>query len=255
MRINGKCERKKVNLSRLRRRLANWKGWDFLYPPRCPSCDNILPWGQRGLCEACHGIWKPVEEPYCLKCGKALAEDGMEYCMDCRRGEHFYTRGRALYEYPQVRDSLYRFKYKGRREYGDFYGEEIAARLGEVIAGWQPQLITAVPLHRSRRRRRGYNQAAVIAEALGAKLSIPVDAALLKRVRKTRPQKELTAQERQNNLKRAFKIRQNDVKLSTIIIIDDIYTTGSTIDEAALTLRKAGVEKIYFITLAIGLGR
>ena len=83
---------------------------------------------------------------------------------------------------------------------------------------------------------------------------IPVRADLIERTVKTAPMKDLSAAERQNNLKKAFKILRNDVKLNTIIIIDDIYTTGSTIDAMSREFRKAGVGRIYFITLAIGRG-
>ena len=83
---------------------------------------------------------------------------------------------------------------------------------------------------------------------------IPLVTNLIMRVHKTVPMKDLSVRERQNNLKKAFKICRNDVKLSTIIIIDDIYTTGSTIDAMSYELRKAGVERIYFMSLAIGRG-
>ena len=111
-----------------------------------------------------------------------------------------------------------------------------------------------MPIHTSKRRNRGYNQAEVLAKGLGAILHIPVENGLIRRIRKTAPMKDLSASERQNNLKRAFKICRNDVKLDTIIIIDDIYTTGSTIDAMSYELRRAGVKKIYFAALAIGRG-
>ena len=83
---------------------------------------------------------------------------------------------------------------------------------------------------------------------------IPVNRKLIIRKMKTRPQKDLTMQERQNNLKKAFKICQNDVKLSTIVIIDDIYTTGSTIDDMAKLLMASGIQKVYYVALAVGRG-
>ena len=111
-----------------------------------------------------------------------------------------------------------------------------------------------MPIHPSRKRMRGYNQAELIARALSEQSGIPVNTRLIIRSRKTLPQKGLNDGERQNNLKRAFKIRQNDVKLKTIVIIDDIYTTGSTIDAMAETLRGAGIESVYFMALAAGRG-
>ena len=109
-----------------------------------------------------------------------------------------------------------------------------------------------VPVHAARKRERGYNQAEALAGEIGRRMGIPVDFRLIKRVKKTLPQKLLDDRERQNNLKRAFKIARNDVKLKRVVIIDDIYTTGSTIDACALELKRAGVEKVYFIAIAIG---
>lgn len=123
-----------------------------------------------------------------------------------------------------------------------------------MILSWRPDALVPVPLHPERERKRGYNQAALLAQALGKRLNIPVLSDWLVRVKNTKPQKELEGTARQNNLKKAFKIVQDDVKLNTIVIIDDIYTTGSTIDAAALECRAAGVRRVFFITLAIGKG-
>lgn len=166
--------------------------------------------------------------------------------------EHKFTQGRALCEYRSIRQSLYRFKYKGRQEYAEVYGALLAAYLGDTIRSWNPDVLIPVPLHRARQRRRGYNQAELLAAELGKRLGIPADGKIVRRIKKTVPQKQLNRQMRQNNLKKAFKITRNDVKLSTIIIIDDIYTTGSTVDALAGIFREAGTENIYFITLAIG---
>ena len=116
------------------------------------------------------------------------------------------------------------------------------------------QALVPVPIHKSRQRKRGYNQAQLLAEVLSVYSGIPVCDTLIARCGKTRPQKNLTDRERQNNLKKAFKILQNDVKLSTIVIIDDIYTTGSTIDAMCEILSSVGISRIYCLTLAVGRG-
>lgn len=170
------------------------------------------------------------------------------------RRKHNFVRGRALYEYESAAASIYRLKYGGRQEYADFFGEEINRYLGDFIRQVKPDGLVPIPLHRSRERKRGYNQAALLARALGEYTGVPVYEKLLVRVKNTAPLKQQNPQERQNNLKRAFNISQNDVKLSTIIIIDDIYTTGSTIDAAAKVLTWQGAAEIYFITLACGAG-
>ena len=189
-----------------------------------------------------------------MKCGKELNNEEVEYCGDCMRHRHLFDRGRAVFAYKSMSDSIYRFKYKGRREYAVYYAECMAGRLGEWILQCRPDALIPVPIHASKLHIRGYNQAEVLAKELGSILHIPVETDLIKRVRKTSPMKDLSVSERQNNLKRAFKISRNDVKLSTVIIIDDIYTTGSTLDAMSYELRRAGAMHIYFVTRAIGKG-
>ncbi len=226
---------------------------DLCFPRRCPVCDRpVRPFGRK-ICPECEKALVFIREPRCLKCGKQLREE-TDLCHDCRRLRHRYTRGLALYSYGSVRGTLYRLKYAGRREYADYLGEEMAIRLGRQIRSWRPDALVPIPLHPSREKKRGYNQAALLAQSLGRKLDLPVLEGWLIRVRDTRPMKELEGARRQNNLKKAFKIVGNEVKLNTIVIIDDIYTTGSTIDEAALVCREAGVRQVYFVTLAIGKG-
>ena len=227
---------------------------DLIYPRRCTVCDKaVKPFGSL-ICEECTRKIKYVKAPYCQKCGKELRDKRALFCHDCAHKEHKYDRGLALFSYPSVADSIYRFKYQGRQEYAAYYAQRMARILGEKILSLHPDALVPVPIHSSKKRVRGYNQAEVLAKELGRILNIPVEAKLIKRVRKTVPMKELSVGERQNNLKKAFKICHNDVKLITIVIIDDIYTTGSTIDAMAYELRQAGIKHIYFAALAIGNG-
>lgn len=227
---------------------------ELLFPRRCPVCDRpVFPPGGL-ICKKCSEVPEYVHEPRCIRCGKGLKGDGGEYCYDCSRTVHYYDRGVVLYQYKSVRSVIYRFKYGGRQEYARFLGEDMALRLGKEILSWKPDALIPVPLHPEREKKRGYNQAALVAEWLGKKLEIPVVEDWLFRVENTRPQKELEGSARQNNLKKAFKLAGNDVKLNTIVIIDDIYTTGSTIDEIARICRRAGVKKIYFAALSVGNG-
>lgn len=226
----------------------------ILFPRRCPVCDEpVKPWNAL-VCTECVPKLVYIKPPHCLKCGKHIGDSGKEYCDDCALHEHIYDSGRALFSYRSVSASIARFKYRGRREYAAFFASCMADVLGPFINSCRAEALVPVPLHKSRLKKRGFNQAQVLAEALSAITGIPVRADLIVRAEKTAPMKDLSAAERQNNLKRAFKIRHNDVKLNIIIIIDDIYTTGSTIDAMSREFRKAGVERIYFITLAIGRG-
>lgn len=225
---------------------------DLVYPRRCPVCDKaVKPFGNL-ICEECEKKIIYNKAPFCAKCGKELKDKRAFFCHDCARRRHEYDRGMALFSYSGIADSIYRFKYAGRQEYAAYYGERMARILGKKILALQPDALVPVPVHPARKRKRGYNQAEVLAKELGALLDIPVDTKLIKRVRNTRAMKDLSAAQRQNNLKRAFKICRNDVKLDTVIIIDDIYTTGSTIDAMAGLLRQSGIKHIYFAALAIG---
>ena len=222
---------------------------EMIYPGRCPVCDDAVGYGRGLICGECSEDLKPITEPYCMKCGKPVRNEAFRMCRECstKADTYEYVRGRALYEYDgALKDSLYRFKYGGRREYARFYAERMANVMGEQIIGWKPQALIPIPVHRSRLRQRGYNQAAVLAKELSKIISVPVREDILIRSEKTRVQKELSADERRNNLKKALKIAHFDVKLKNIVLIDDIYTTGSTINAAASCLRDAGADNIYY---------
>ncbi len=235
---------------------------DIIYPGRCPVCDGltraieikggrIVP-GKLIHDECLSGI-QYVRGATCCKCGKPLEEDSdAEYCLDCMTVRHHYDRGFSVFQYRSISGSVYRFKYMGRQEYAGFYGLATRQVLGNRLAGLGIEAIVPVPMFRDKERTRGYNQARVYAEAVSAQLGIPLRTDLIQRVRNTVPMKELDIAGRRNNLKKAFIVCKNDVKFRCILIVDDIYTTGSTIDEIAHEFRMAGVAKIYFLTLAIG---
>lgn len=227
---------------------------DLIFPKHCPVCDEILVHSEYLICKKCKGKIKYIKEPVCMKCGKPLYDNDVEYCYDCSLKKHFFVKGMAVFEYNSIASSIYRFKYNGRQEYAEFYGKSVAGQLGEIIMRWEPQALIPVPLHPSKMRSRGYNQAEVLAKALSKETGIPVKRDLVIRCKKTLPQNSLNDEERQNNLKRAFKIYRNDVKLDTIVIIDDIYTTGSTIDAITREMHKAKIENVYYVALAIGKG-
>lgn len=228
-----------------------WK--ELLFPKRCAVCDEIVPMGHM-ICRDCRDKIIYIEDPCCIKCGKELKRQEKAYCEDCEKKQHRFHAGTALYDYGSMADSVFRFKNKGRAEYAEFYGMELAEKKGGWLRSIRPDALIPVPIHASKKNVRGYNQAELIARALSAHTGIPVNDSLIGRCKRTKPMKDLTDRERQNNLKRAFKILQNDVKLNTIVIIDDVYTTGSTIDAMAQVLQSIGISRIYFLTLTIGRG-
>ena len=224
----------------------------MIYPRRCPACDRPAGMGHL-ICPECQGKFRLIEDAFCLKCGRRINEEG-EYCEDCQKKKHRFQQGRALFEYNSVNQSIYRFKYKGRAEYADYFGEQLALHLEKEIRNWGIQGITAVPLHKTKLQKRGYNQAGLLAKRLAEQLELPYLENLIIRKRKTAPLKELSSNERQINLKNSFIVRDNDVKLKRVLVVDDIYTTGSTIDAISNELHKNGVDKVYFVTLSAGTG-
>lgn len=229
---------------------------DILFPRRCPVCDEIvLPRGSL-ICPECVKILSFVKGPVCKKCGKEVFSDRLEYCFDCTKHTRSFESGRALINYNDAaKDSMVKIKYKNKREYIDFYTEAICRRYGKQIARMRADVLVPVPVHPSRMKTRGYNQAELLARGIGRSLGIPVRSDLLRRSRKTAPQKELNPAERLKNLEQAFEAEGNFVGIETVILIDDIYTTGSTIEACTRALKRAGVKTVYFLTICIGRGQ
>ena len=223
-----------------------------VYPRRCPAChDAVRPFGA-AICEGCRSRFTYVKGPFCARCGKELADEEGQICEGCRRIDNGLSGGAALFHYNETaRASMGKFKYEGRCEYADFYAEELAARYREKILSWKPQRIVPVPVHKSRLKERGYNQAAELALRLGKALDIPVDLDLLKREKRTAAQKELGAGERAENLKGAFTASRSAEGLSAVLLVDDIYTTGLTMKNCAEALKAAGVKKVYGCAVCI----
>lgn len=231
---------------------------DIIYPHRCPVCDDVLNIGSEcTLCVKCRHNVEKVIEPFCLKCGKPIEDTDGQFCGDCRKKEHVYVQGRAAFVYDRhMKRSVAAFKYRGRREYGSYYAGEIVRKYESWLRDTKAQCLIPVPIHRERYRKRGYNQAKVIADDIGKAINLPVIDDYIQRGKNTEALKDLNEAQRKLCLKDAFFISESSKMLyrdlRCVILVDDIYTTGSTIDECASILKKAGVEKIYFICACIG---
>ena len=224
---------------------------DMLYPRRCPVCHDIAVPGGSRICNVCREKLKPITGPRCFRCSKPLKREEQEYCKDCRK-TRLFDQGIGIFPYGSVlQESLFKLKYGKRQEYGSFYGQIAAVYSREIIRNWGVEIIIPIPLHRKRMEKRGYNQEELIAEALGKTLCIPVDSRLMKRKVNTRPQKELDYRERKQNMKNAFFLKGEN-RYRRILLVDDIYTTGSTIEAAAELLKRNGAENVFFLTIAMG---
>lgn len=229
---------------------------NILFPRRCPVCGEIVKPAGSLICPSCFRELSFVKSPVCKKCGKEIMDETMEFCEDCMAHRHAFEYGVALLNYDEVaRTSMVQVKYHNKREYLDFYGAAIAARYEQTIRRMNVDAIVPIPIHRSRLRKRGFNQAEILAEIAGERLGIPVRPEILIRTKKTLPQKELSAAERLKNLSGAFDAGVVPLEIRRILLVDDIYTTGSTIEACSRVLRAAGVEEVYFAVICMTGGR
>ena len=188
-----------------------------------------------------------------MKCGKEISDSERELCYDCADGEKPFDAGVAVFNYDETAaKSMVMFKYKGRREYARFYAQELLRDRGDEIKRFVPQLIIPVPIHKTRLEKRGYNQASEIARHVGKALNVPVRDDILIRHKKTNAQKELNASQRQKNIAQAMKVTCDLSGFESILIIDDIYTTGSTLSACARALKAAGAKRVYCASICIG---
>ncbi|MEQ2371316.1 double zinc ribbon domain-containing protein [Blautia sp. CLA-JM-H16] len=224
---------------------------DMLYPKKCPMCHEVLKDKKLLICERCAGRIRPISGALCMKCGKPVKMEE-EYCPVCRNGNRYFSEGRSIFPYGELwRQSLVRFKYYGCREYGDFYAKAMSVYGRKYLERWKPQLLVPVPLHPSKKRMRGFNQSAYLAEKLSVFTGTPWDDSLVIKIRRTRSQKKLDAVQRRNNLRKAYRVSR---KLSdvTVLVVDDVYTTGSTMEAMAMCLLEAGARDVYFLTVCAG---
>lgn len=230
--------------------------FDSLYPPVCPVCQKVLPVGMEKkvrIHSECLNRLKRVREPLCKKCGKPVASKQQEYCYDCTQQKRSFEAGHGLWIYDaNSAASIFAYKYHRRPEFAAFYAQSLIRYYGQWMRSLNVQQIIPVPVSRQKLRQRGFNQAGLLADDLGEALGCPVNGGGLVRIHGTTPQKELGKNERRKNLEKAFKAGTGLEGIRRVLLVDDIYTTGSTIEYCTRALRAAGVEKVWFMTLCIG---
>lgn len=233
---------------------------DLIYPRRCPVCGDVARPRGNLACPSCKDKLNMVVEPRCKKCGKQVEFEGQEFCFDCETKDHQYSYGISLWEYDKVmRKSISDFKYNGRREYVDYYVEEFIKNCGNEILLISPDVLVPIPIHNSKLIDRGYNQAEILSNGIGEKLGIATLPDLLLRDKKTLPQKQLNDKERFKNLQKAFSFNYDAAgklgrPLNKVMLVDDIYTTGSTIEACTRILLSNGIKEVYYSSICIGKG-
>ncbi len=233
----------------------------MLFPAVCPICGEKLPFimsaQERQLVHPeCEKKLRMITEPYCRRCGKPLQSAQDEYCYDCSRRKHAFDSGRSAVCYNDAAASaVFACKYGKRQEYTAYFADLMIRRLGSWMRGLQAEAVTGVPVSPERLRERGFNQAQLLARYIGEYLHLPVLEDALLRRRRTAAQKTLGPRERKRNLEHAVTVNPAAMKgIRTILLVDDIYTTGSTADVCAAALKRGGAEHVFIATVCIGGG-
>lgn len=220
---------------------THMKSW--LWPGHCRLCAATLPFGQE-LCPACvAGL--PILDHACPRCASPLppAVDAGTVCGRCQRRPPAFAGARALYRYEAPIDNLIlRLKFHHDLRLARLLGERLATRLLSRSCE-RPDLIVPVPLHRARLRERGYNQALELARPVAQRLNIGLDVHGVRRVLPTRAQSDLSLAERRRNVRKAFAVARDYTGLK-IAVLDDVMTSGSTVEALARCLKKAGAEEV-----------
>jgi ComF family protein len=243
--------------------LADRFDWvvDWLFPPRCRACGSWMHGRDAEyFCFSCRPRIELVMHPLCSICGRPYPNSAGEDhpCGACiKRAPHF-VQARAWARYPReeldeqpLRSVVQKFKYGRKVSLGKPLGRLMACGCEEFLDDCRAELIVPVPLHPKRLRWRGFNQSVLLARQVSRAYSTPMDPFVLVRRRETPPQTQLTEEERRKNMRGAFAVKPDKpIENKTVLLIDDVYTSGATVNECSRALRRAGARDVYVLTLA-----
>jgi ComF family protein len=232
---------------------------DWLYPPRCRSCSGRIDGRDAEyFCSACREHIQLVAHPLCKVCGRPFPDAGGDdhtcgVCLD--RPPHFVS-ARAWACYPRedehpLRRVVQKFKYGRKVSLGKPLGQLMARGCEKFLGEVQADLIVPVPLYPKRLRWRGFNQSVLLARQIARAYQIPLDPFVLVRSKETAAQTRLTEEDRRRNVRGAFALNPGrPVKDKSILLVDDVYTSGATVNECSRALKRGGAKEVFVLTLA-----
>lgn len=235
---------------------------DIIFPEFCAGCGGQLDTYQPGVCPACWRRVRGLSGEYCLQCGNStISLDPKRRCENCRQGENLFIQAGCLgYFAPPLSTMIHRLKYgEGQlwlrynqaRFYADFLGERMASILPNRRHLCRSTVVVPVPIHPDKRRRRGFNQSELLAEAVARYSGWALNPTDLIRVLNTGSQTKLSSRERQENVRDAFAVRIDAAFTGErVLLIDDVLTTGSTANACAEKLLEAGARQVGLLTIA-----
>ncbi len=229
---------------------------DFVFPPVCSICGKTDSDSKYALlCDGCINEFKIIEEPFCTICGTPFISKEVENhpCSQCLKTRPYYNRSRSAGIYSgTLEDTIKTYKYKKVRSLFKPLSDFMFSRIEENFHEFSFDYVVPVPLSGKRLRNRGFHNAYLLAKTISEKRSIPVNFRNLIKFKDTKPQVELKFKERKTNILGSFKIMNTEMfKEKSILLIDDVYTTGNTLNECAKVLKKEGkAQRVECFTLA-----
>ena len=233
---------------------------NFVFPLNCKICKKPIRESKGySICENCFKTIELIEQPYCIKCGKPLVPTDVFkknreiLCLDCKKKKYSFKFSRSTGVYDKVlKKCIHLFKYYGEKK--------LAKPLGNLMVDYllknndfenEFELIIPVPLHKNDLKKRGFNQSVLLSKVIGDYFSIPVGESVLIKKKLTPFQVNLSKKEREKNILRSFSVEKpEEIKGKNILILDDVFTTGATVEECAKELMKARAKNIFVLTLA-----
>ncbi len=229
---------------------------NLFYPPVCHVCDKKMAEEGKALCGDCIKRIRVRKPPFCLKCGKSFG-NGIEdkiTCLDCRTGKLYYDKAfSALYYEENLKKVILILKYGKITSLAGELSDIMSRCVGEKFPAMDTDLVLSIPMHPLRLLKREINASHILAREVAKKLCIPYSDRVLKKTSNTGEQSKLKRNERLKNLKGSFAVRKEkvgDIAGKNLLIVDDLFTTGATVNECSRVLKKAGSGKIKVLTLA-----
>lgn len=226
---------------------------DFLYPQKniCLNCHTNYIWsGVTGLCNQCLSKVEFVTN-YCQHCGRIINEN-KKMCKKCSSETTYYDLVRSIAHYHGIfRKILLQYKYYHLLEFIRPLAELLKIYFNHYFYNIKIDYFIAIPLHKNRLKKRGFNQVQLLAEEVMIEYNIPLLVNVLTRTKETPPLFNFSEKDRKNFIKGCFKTKTGCLKGKTVLLLDDIFTTGTTVNEASYVLkREAGADRVYVLTLA-----
>lgn len=224
---------------------------DMLFPPVCLHCHKRIADQKMWLCGACHEKLSFIPEQHCPKCGYPTEQ---EECFNCAENHYSFKQAVSVFLFQDsARTLVHELKYTGLTDIADWFANQMYKNLLADKDLQDIDYVTAVPLHRVRRRERGFNQSDLIAKALASRMNSKFTDQALRRKTYTKSQTILNSTSRRQNLKGAFSVGRLNPSGLSFLLIDDVFTTGTTVNEATKVLLKAGAKQVFVMTACHGL--